>query len=528
MSNENETLSKVLLTVVKYNANLSTFKKAICNGDYTSLQQPKIFLRLLIWKTILITGTLKISEWLSKLHNSRVVFHQLVQRKDLKLPWSALDKDSIYYQLSNIKRTSSLTRKSLSTTTATTTTKTAETDIGATSRSTSLRGKNGLKPRTEHVKAMEDPLSDLANNLGHIDIEEHEKDIELLQQITVDVDRLFPGEDFFHDLENPNTLHRRRQIVEILYVWAKCNPTVGYKQGLHEILGLVYWNLYKESLNQEGYATNTLSAEEANILNLYNINYICHDAFIIFNKFILSSGIATSFYESETRLADLIEKFNVYLMKVDQFIHYTLSTKLHLESQLWVIRFLRLILLRELGDDLETTMLLWDKLISSEPANCTGPELSHMVELIYFITIHLLIQQKVDIVSSDFSDCLSLLLHYPIPKFPSPTQREAFVNNLFHDSMKLFSKRRHDIKLYEYGVRLNNKYNPGLKISITYRSSSELSDSARSSIDSINSFNNLSVTSRRDSNTERAEKMRFEKKRLEMRLKKKAQLMIKP
>ena len=90
-------------------------------------------------------------------------------------------------------------------------------------------------------------------------------------------------------------------------------------------------------------------------------------------------------------------------MKIDQFIHYTLNTKLKLEAQLWIIRYLRLLLSRELGEDVETTMLLWDKLIASQlSTDHLGSNLTAIPELLNFIIIQLLMQKKSDIISSDF------------------------------------------------------------------------------------------------------------------------------
>ncbi|CAK9437399.1 uncharacterized protein LODBEIA_P17770 [Lodderomyces beijingensis] len=509
MSKENETILKVLLTIDKYKGNLDNFRKAVTDGDYTFIQQPRLFSRLLLWKTCLITGSLKISTWSDKLNDSRIVFHQLITRDDMRIPWHSLDQDSAYYQSRETTRKSSINHKS------------------------ALRGTKSLKRKTHCVHVTEDPLSETTTTGDGSDnktVPQETSDLELLECIILDIERLFPGEPFFHDLNNPNTVHIRRQLIEILFVWSKCNPEIGYKQGLHEILGLIYWNLYKESINYDVNAATSLTKEEQAIVNLYNKNFLCHDMFVVFNKFVLASGIATNFYESETRLSKSFDKFNIYLMKVDQFIHYTLTTKLNLESQLWIIKFLRLVLLRELGNDLETTNFVWDKLIATQSHHKnTSAELSSLIEILYFMIIQLLIQQKVDIVTSDFSDCLSLLLHYPIPKFASPTQREAFVNNLYHDATKLYARRKDDLKLYEYGMKLNNKYNPGLKIGLSYHkngSNLSVSSTPRSSIESLNSVKNLSLTPAKDPSQERAEKMKFEKMRMEMRLKKKAQSMV--
>ncbi|KAI5957119.1 hypothetical protein KGF54_000047 [Candida jiufengensis] len=505
MVNEDEVISKVFLAIDKTKGNISTFKKSISDGEYTKIQQPSTFSRLLIWKSILILDTLKVTAWESKLNDSRIIFHQLIMRDDLNIPWHELDEDSLYYQSHDIKRKSSINRKS------------------------SLRGTKSLKQKSQREHVSEDPLGNLTSQLQNHSLEN--ENVELLQTIILDIERLFPGDSFFNDSTNPNLLYIKKQLIEILYVWCKCNESIGYKQGFHEILGLIYKNIYLESINFDisDPRNSKYSNDELAVLSLYNKNFICHDLFIIFNKFMLSSGILSNFFETEAKLTKSIELFNIYLMKIDQFVYYTLTTKLKLDTQLWIIRYLRLILSRELGNDMELTNLLWDKLISSQSTE--SKELSNKLpELIMFITIILLIQQKMDIVTCDFSECLSLLLHYPIAHFKSSSKRDSYIQNLFKDAQRLYEKRNDDLKLYEYGNKLNIKYNPSLKISMNYhRNSGELSDtsnnnSARSSIDSITSMKKQQTPPKKVN--DRNEQMKFEKTRLEMRLKKKAQSLM--
>ncbi|RCK62937.1 TBC1 domain family member 5 [Candida viswanathii] len=440
MLKENEIISRTLLTIDKFKGSVGTFKAAITAGEYTSLNMPNCFTRSLIWKVCLITESINLTTINQKLRDSRVVYHQLMHNKDMKISWSGLDPESAYYQPSN-----SVSRKASSKHKGT--------------------GK-GMKNTLDRVHILHDPLSE--ENGSKVD-ETHD-DNELLVAIILDVDRLLPGEAFYQNFPN------KKQLVEILYIWAKCNPQVGYKQGLHEIIGLIFMHLSSESVIIP--QTNTFSNDDLKILDLYDINYLSHDVFTIFNKFMIQSGIITNFYESEQSLWNSIERFNMYLMKIDQFIHYTLNTKLKLEAQLWIIRYLRLLLSRELGEDVETTMLLWDKLIASQlSSDHLGSNLTAIPELLIFIIIQLLMQKKSEIIASDFSECLSLLLHYPV-NFTSQEARNEFIRKLYKDATKMYERRDNDLKLYEYGVKLNK------------------------------------------------EKMKFEKTRLEMRLKKKVQLML--
>lgn len=200
MLKENEIISRALVTIDNFKGSLKAFKSSITDGGYTQLHMPNCFSRTLVWKVCLITDSFKISTWESKLNDSRVVFDQLISRDDMKLPWNKLDLDSVFYHSGDLSRKSSITRK------------------------LSSRDSKGLhKVSLLRVNTTEDPLSSSAQLLGYVNTGD---DLELLQTIILDIDRLFPGEDFFSD-SNKYSIHRKKQLIEILYLWSKCNPQVG-------------------------------------------------------------------------------------------------------------------------------------------------------------------------------------------------------------------------------------------------------------------------------------------------------------
>lgn len=467
---ENTIISKTLLTIDKYKS-LSNLKQAVIDNDYVPSSSK--FLRSLLWKSVYITESLNIQSWQAKLNDSRRVYHGLIKDEDMTIPWYKLEADSAFYNPVELSRNSSLRRKK----------------------------KLNIKTRLARVTVGDnDPLGGAGDGGGDGGggggTGAPDGDLDLLNTIILDIDRLFPGEKY---IDNKFYKH---QLIEVLYVWAKCHPTIGYKQGFHEILGLMYINMRQDSVSIPN--TNTFSGDDLKILSLFDVNYLCHDLFTMFNKFMVNSGIIGSFYEDEKVLMNSIETFNMYLMKVDQLIHYTMISKLKLESQLWCIRYFRLLLSRELGNDLSLTNGLWDKLITVDG--------NKIPVVLYFLVIVMLINIKSDLIASDFSESLSLLLHYPITDGDS-----KFTHTIFTDGLKLFNNRDNDLKLYELGIKINEKLNPDLRISLSYN--------GRSSGESMRSRTGSPVRKSTETDT-RAEKMAFEKYRMEMRLKKKAQLLM--
>lgn len=445
MIKEDELISRVLVTLDQFK-NLDYLKAAIAKSEYTPYNSGN-YSRVLVWKACLITGSLNINDWDLPLKNSRVVYHQLLHRLDMKAPYHMLERDNAFYDTSPRLRSVSPVKTNL--------TRTPTLDI--------LSRKSTPPLKYTHT----------------------DDDLDLLNTIIMDIDRLFPGEAFFSN-ENSDNLTNKKKLIELLYIWAKCNAKVQYKQGLHEILGLLFMNLSKESM--EIPQTNQLSNEDKKILNLFSKKFLFHDLFTIFNKFVLESRVIARFYETEEELWKSIEYFNVKLMKIDQLIHYNLTNKLKLDTQLWIIRYLRLLLSRELGD-LSIVSLLWDKLIAT-----TTKSTIPVPDLIIFMTMSLLIQAKKELVVCDFSESLVLLLHYPLKG--SKRAQVDFINNIYKDGVNLYEKRDNDLQLYEYGIKMNSKYNSEFK----------------------------TVVSSSKANTQ--DMMKFEKTRLEMRLQKKAREMI--
>lgn len=478
MSKESDIISRVLLTTEQFKGSFPLFRAAILLNEYNSKSDN--FSRLLLWKTCFLTETLSIPSWDLKLLASRAVYHLLRRNPEMSVPWNKLESDSEFYSYVAIK--SLLSR--------------------ASTRLVRIKNVN------------DDPLgsngattSTLANTTFQ------STDLELLEAIILDVQRLFPGEDMFNN-GSDGAFAAKRQLITILYTWCKCNPNVGYKQGIHEILGLIYLNMVKESVILTD--TQDFTTEELKILSLYNLQYIEHDVFALFNRFFVSSGVVGDFYETEARLMNSIESFNGLLMKVDQLIHYNLITKLRLESPLWIIRFLRLLLLRELSNDLEVSSLLWDKLVAAELEKPVGQMC--LSSLIINMIIVLLIHLKTELMLCDFSEALSLLLHYPISAkmhvYPD------FISSLFKNAYSLHSLKDQDLKLYEFGLKLNKFYNSRIKVNMG-GSSGSVTPSTPSVLSPKSSVDLPSVADTK------AAKMQFEKNRLEMRLKKKAQEIIK-
>lgn len=79
-------------------------------------------------------------------------------------------------------------------------------------------------------------------------------------------------------------------MLDILFVYSKLNPDLGYRQGMHELLALIIWAVERDAV-----ATQTSGTEADDVmLQLLDANYIESDSF---NLFCSVMQVARSFYE---------------------------------------------------------------------------------------------------------------------------------------------------------------------------------------------------------------------------------------
>lgn len=67
------------------------------------------------------------------------------------------------------------------------------------------------------------------------------KDMELKTTINQDVIRTFPSLPVFRDVKVQELLQR------ILFLWCKLNPDVGYRQGMHELVAVIYYVVNRDA-----------------------------------------------------------------------------------------------------------------------------------------------------------------------------------------------------------------------------------------------------------------------------------------
>jgi TBC1 domain family protein 5 len=80
-------------------------------------------------------------------------------------------------------------------------------------------------------------------------------------------------------------------LLDILFVYCKLNPDVGYRQGMHELLAPILWAVERDSVEL---AIEVLEGNHAVIQSVLDAQFIEHDTFTLFGMIMQT---AKTFYD---------------------------------------------------------------------------------------------------------------------------------------------------------------------------------------------------------------------------------------
>lgn len=81
-------------------------------------------------------------------------------------------------------------------------------------------------------------------------------------------------------------------MLDILFIYAKLNPDLGYRQGMHELLAPVLWVVAHDAIDKS--SCEEEQAKDAVLFRVLDADYIEHDSFTLFCAIMQT---AKQFYE---------------------------------------------------------------------------------------------------------------------------------------------------------------------------------------------------------------------------------------
>lgn len=134
------------------------------------------------------------------------------------------------------------------------------------------------------------------------------KDLELENLIRQDVERTFPDQELFRQKSVQNLL------TSVLLIWCKLNPEISYRQGMHELLAVIYLVVEKDSQSRqecspERYPREYDSKYSADpvMLAVFDRDFLEHDTAILFTRLMRSMKpwyhVSPDFPKNKSRIA---------------------------------------------------------------------------------------------------------------------------------------------------------------------------------------------------------------------------------
>ncbi|VDI32236.1 TBC1 domain family member 5 [Mytilus galloprovincialis] len=241
------------------------------------------------------------------------------------------------------------------------------------------------------------------------------QDNELRLTIKQDVIRTYPRIEFFQS----NAL--RNLMVDILFIFAKINPEISYRQGMHELLAPLVFVLHCD--HQAFLHASEVESLGDIIKEVMNPSYLEHDAYAMLSQIMETVepwyvskdppqcrgkermttapfarpqdlNPSNAIVSKLTRIQDYI------LKKFDVELHMHLD-RLEIPPQIYGIRWIRLLFGREFP--MQDLLVLWDALF----ADGIG------FDLVDFIFVAMLLYIRDLLLASDYPQCLNCLMRYP-------------------------------------------------------------------------------------------------------------------
>jgi len=211
---------------------------------------------------------------------------------------------------------------------------------------------------------------------------EHFHNSELLVEIEKDVRRTFPHLHFFNRGESEKENEHYTALKQILFVYAKLNPGIGYVQGMNEILAPLYYIIANE---------NGIVQEQAEAHCFFCFTNLMGE---------LRDNFCKTLDNSDEGICAKMKKLNGLLKRKDPELWKHLES-VDLNPQFYSFRWLTLLLSQEF--ELPDVLRLWDSFFADP---------NRFQFFLYFCCAMLMfIRDK--LLNSTFAESLKLLQKYP-------------------------------------------------------------------------------------------------------------------
>ncbi|KAF4652656.1 hypothetical protein FOZ61_009487 [Perkinsus olseni] len=205
------------------------------------------------------------------------------------------------------------------------------------------------------------------------------------------------------DIVHPTTHFDR--MGRILFVYATLNPGLGYVQGMHELLAVMYL-LFCQDHVLRSETDSSCAAELAEADAFYCLTNLMaqhhRDMFL------------RQLDRSDAGIAGTLQRFDAVLWVIDQEV-YTHLAKEEVSADNFAFRWFTLLLSQEF-ESLQDVWRLWDCILTDlyrRRARVSNPHKTGHVAIIYYICAAMVELVRAVLLAGDFAVILRTLQHYP-------------------------------------------------------------------------------------------------------------------
>ncbi|KAL2819349.1 rab-GTPase-TBC domain-containing protein [Aspergillus cavernicola] len=237
------------------------------------------------------------------------------------------------------------------------------------------------------------------------------QDEQMRADISQDVDRCLQENFFFRE---PAT---KAKMIDILFIYSKLNPDLGYRQGMHELLAPILWVIDRDAIDPKFVEEARLAGQDDDTMfQLLDCEFVEHDSFGLFCSVMQSTRV---YYEHNKHRSTNGQTDAIPIVLQCEHIHndllVTTDVELadHLQAievlpQIFLTRWMRLLFGREFP--FQDMLMIWDLLFAE----------GLRLELIDFVCVAMLLRVRWQLLNSDSSAALTTLLRYPSPDPHTP------------------------------------------------------------------------------------------------------------
>lgn len=128
-------------------------------------------------------------------------------------------------------------------------------------------------------------------------------------------------------------------MVDVLFIYVKLNPDLGYRQGMHELLAPILWVVDRDAIDPRSVEKGSLSQEDDLMRQLLDATYVEHDSFTLFCAVMQT---ARAYYEHGEQRSSSGTMDVIPIVNRCQYIHQELllTTDLELADHLHAVEIL--------------------------------------------------------------------------------------------------------------------------------------------------------------------------------------------